>query len=260
MPYETKGRLAIIRPEERLIIAGDIHGDLDSFNAIKKLFIPGKDILVFLGDYADRGINSVEVIQGVQELSKNYPENIIPLKGNHEEFTPEGRPAFSPCTLIREVEIKRGNWGSYFEELKNNFLDNLYLSAIIHGKVLFVHGGISGRIKGEEDLVNPDKFIEENILWGDPHEITGEYGNPRGAGVLFGPDISEEVTKRLNVKYIIRSHEPIKALRGPFVEHEGRVVTISSTNVYGGRPFVLILPFDDFPNSGNEIEKYVFFL
>jgi len=260
MPYETKGRLAIIRPDERLIIAGDIHGDLDSFNAIKKLFIPGKDILVFLGDYADRGINSVEVIQGVQELSKNYPENIIPLKGNHEEFTPEGRPAFSPCTLIREVEIKRGNWGSYFEELKNNFLDNLYLSAIIHGKVLFVHGGISGRIKGEEDLVNPDKFIEENILWGDPHEITGEYGNPRGAGVLFGPDISEEVTKRLNVKYIIRSHEPIKALRGPFVEHEGRVVTISSTNVYGGRPLVLILPFDDFPNSGNEIEKYVFFL
>jgi predicted phosphodiesterase len=260
MPYETRGRLAVIRPEDRLIVVGDLHGDLESFNAIRKLFIPGKDILIFLGDYADRGINSVEVIEGVQELFRSHPESIITLKGNHEEFTLEGRPAFGPCTLIREVEIKRGNWGLYFEELRKNFLDNLYLSAIIHRKVLFVHGGIYSRINGEEDLVNPDKLIEENILWADPHETTGEYGNPRGAGVLFGPDISEEVTKSLNVKYIIRSHEPVKALRGPFVEHEGRVVTISSTNVYGGRPFVLILPFDNLPSSGNEIEKYVFFL
>lgn len=260
MPFETKGRLAIISPEERLIVVGDIHGDLESFNAIRELFIPGKDILVFLGDYADRGTNSVEVIEGVQELFRSYPQSIISLKGNHEKFTPEGKPTFSPCTLIREVEIKRGNWRSYFEELRKNFLDNLYLSSIIHKKVLFVHGGISRKIKGEEDLVNPDRLIEENILWADPYEIMGEYGNPRGAGVLFGPDISEEVTKRLNVKYIIRSHEPRKAPRGPFIEHEGRVVTIGSTNVYGGRPFVLILPFTDFPDSGNEIEKYVYFL
>lgn len=260
MPYETRGRLAVIRPEERLIVAGDIHGDLESFNAIREIFIPGKDILVFLGDYADRGINSVEVIDGVQELFRSYPESIIPLKGNHEEFTPEGRPTFSPCTLIREVEIKRGDWRLYFEELKNNFLDKLYLSAILPGKALFVHGGISGEIKGEDDLVNPSNSVEEGILWSDPYEVEGEYGNPRGAGVFFGPDTSKEVTRRLAVQYIIRSHEPRKAPDGPIIEHGGRIVTISSTNVYGGKPFVLILPFKDFPNSGNEIEKYVFFL
>ena len=73
MPFETKGRLAIIHPEERLIVAGDIHGDLDSFNTIKKLFIPDTDLLIFLGDYADRGPQSVEVIEGIQELIKHYP-------------------------------------------------------------------------------------------------------------------------------------------------------------------------------------------
>lgn len=260
MSYETKGRLALIHPEERLIVAGDIHGDLDSFNAIRELFIPEKDVLVFLGDYADRGINSVEVIEGVQELFKSYPERIIPLKGNHEEFTPEGRPTFSPCTLIKEVEIKKGSWRSYFEELRKYFLDKLYISAMIPEKVLFVHGGISNEIKSEDDLVNPNKLVEEDILWSDPYEIKGEYINPRGAGVLFGPDISEEVTKRLNINFIIRSHEPIKTPGGPVIEHKGRVVTIGSTSVYGGKPFVLILPFKDFPKSGDETEKYVFFL
>ncbi|MEW6161891.1 MAG: metallophosphoesterase family protein [Nitrospirota bacterium] len=264
MPFETKGRLAIIPPfadpEERLIVVGDIHGDSHSFNAIKKIFIPDKDLLIFLGDYADRGPNSVEVIEGVQELIKSHPERIIPLKGNHEDYTPEGRPMFTPCTLIREVETKRGSWRLYFKELRKNFLDGLYLSATIPGKVLFVHGGISNVIKSKEDLVNPNELVEEGILWSDPYEIKGEYGNPRGAGVLFGPDISKEVTKRLNVKYIIRSHEPGKAPRGPFIEHEGRMVTISSTRVYGGRSFVLILPFEDLPKTGNEIEKYIFFL
>jgi hypothetical protein len=224
------------------------------------LFNPDKDILIFLGDYADRGTNSVEVIEGVQDLYKSYPDSIIPLKGNHEEFTEEGRPIFSPCTLIREVEIKKGDWKSYFEDLKNNFLDRLPLSAIIPGQTLFVHGGISSFIKTQDDLINPNELVRESLLWSDPHETKGEYLNPRGAGALFGTDISKEVTKRLNIKFIIRSHEPRKVPKGPVIEHNGRIITISSTNVYGGKPFVLIFPFKDFPNSGNDIEKYVFFL
>ncbi len=258
MPFEARGRLAIIHPKERLIVVGDIHGDLYTFNTIKQLFIPDTDLLIFLGDYADRGPQSVEVIEGVQELIKNYPGKIISLKGNHEDYRQEGGPTFTPCTLIQDVEKKRGSWSLYFDALRKNFLDDLYLSAIVPEIVLFVHGGISRRIRNEKDLINPDKLLEEDILWSDPLEIKGEYGNPRGAGVLFGPDISEEITKRLNISYIIRSHEPEKAQRTPYIEHDQRVVTIGSTNVYGGRPYILILPFKDFPKTGKEIEKYVF--
>jgi hypothetical protein len=43
------------------------------------------------------------------------------------------------------------------------------------------------------------------------------------------------------VKKIIRSHEPKKALKGPQYSHDGKVTTISSTNAYGGTPFVLCI-------------------
>ncbi|MEM2491884.1 MAG: hypothetical protein QXG96_06845, partial [Candidatus Bathyarchaeia archaeon] len=60
----------------------------------------------------------------------------------------------------------------------------------------------------------------------------------------------------LGIGYIVRSHEPMKALDGPFVEHGGRVVTISSTGVYGGEPFALALPAGDMPESGEGLIKY----
>jgi len=53
--------------------------------------------------------------------------------------------------------------------------------------------------------------------------------------------VSKKICRILNVRKIIRSHEPQKALEGPVCEHEGRVITISSTSVYGGKPHMLII-------------------
>jgi diadenosine tetraphosphatase ApaH/serine/threonine PP2A family protein phosphatase len=104
---------------------------------------------------------------------------------------------------------------------------------------LFVHGGISSKIKSLEDIMYPTREIEEDILWSDPFEGYGEYLNPRGAGVLFGKDITENVLKKLSVEKLIRSHEPQKAFNGMAKEHEGKVITISSTHVYGGKACIL---------------------
>ena len=67
---------------------GDIHGCLDQFNTLLNI-IPinlNKDKLILLGDYIDRGPNSKGVIVKIIELQKEYGDNIIPLKGNHEDM------------------------------------------------------------------------------------------------------------------------------------------------------------------------------
>ncbi|MBN1685390.1 MAG: serine/threonine protein phosphatase, partial [Spirochaetales bacterium] len=86
LPYDRHGKLTIIDPArtERILIAGDIHGDLRTFNRIMSLIGPG-DLAVFLGDYADRGPSGLEVIEGLMAARRKMPGNILALKGNHED-------------------------------------------------------------------------------------------------------------------------------------------------------------------------------
>lgn len=243
---EDKVAVIDLNDVENVVVAGDIHGDFNTLKKIKK-FCNSSNKIIFLGDYVDRGENNIEVVECMKDLINSYPENVIPLKGNHEDYTEGGRPKALPNTLMTDVGMER--WPSYFYDFKEDFLDKLYLSAIIPDKILFVHGGISEKIKNVESLRYPDSSIEEDILWSDPTVLDGEYPNPRGAGVLFGPDISDNVAKRLNVRYIIRSHEPRKASKCPCTEHEGRIITTNSSLIYGSNPFVLKIPANSIPDT-----------
>ncbi|MFQ6095980.1 MAG: metallophosphoesterase, partial [Candidatus Bathyarchaeia archaeon] len=64
-------------------------------------------------------------------------------------------------------------------------------------------------------------------LWSDPMEnIIGTYPSPRGAGMLFGKDVTDKFLKMLDVRTIVRGHEP--ADDGYKVNHDGRILTIFS--------------------------------
>lgn len=238
---------------ERILVVGDIHGDYDAFSSLLRVFNPKKDSIIFLGDYADRGSKGIEVIDKVSSLMKEYPENVVALKGNHEDYTDSGNPKFSPCTLIFEAERKKRSWEEYFQQELEPFIEKLYLTAIIPDETLFVHGGISSKIKSLDDLRQPTREVELDIIWSDPApEGCTEGPNPRGAGVEFGKSVIENVCKSLRVKRIIRSHDPRKASTQPCYEYDGRVITISSTNVYGGTPFILIID----PKTPSDIKSH----
>ena len=71
---------------DRLLVIGDIHGKWDRFwNLYQKVgFNPEHDLMVFLGDYLDRGDNPVPVMDWVLEHFGS--KNMIFLRGNHEQM------------------------------------------------------------------------------------------------------------------------------------------------------------------------------
>jgi len=237
MEIRRKNKLIEIFDAKRIIVFGDLHGDFDSFSKVYD-FLDKDCLIIFLGDYADRGDFGVEILESLNKLLKEN-KNVIALKGNHESYDEYGNPNFRPCDLREEVSFKRGNWLDYYNNFLKDFFFSLPIAAIYEDKYLFIHGGVSRKISSRKILENPSSEIEEIILWSDPFEGKGEAYNPRGAGVLFGKDVTEDVLKKLNVRKIVRSHEPQKALNGYFYSHNNKVLTISSTRVYGGKPVVL---------------------
>ena len=246
---ETANRVRVLDKSmfRRIAVAGDIHGDIASLRALLGKVDLESDALVFLGDYADRGRNGIEVIDTVDGLIQKY-KSVTAVRGNHEDYDRDGEPSFSPCDLQDEAREKRGSWmeyfnktfkpfSEYFNKTFKPFSERLYLAAILPGEALFVHGGVSGRMTDLERM----RWYEEHVLWSDPVDWVGERRSRRGAGIEFGSDVSESVCKSLGVKRIIRSHEPRKAPNGPYAEHDGRVITTSCTSVYGGRPSVLFI-------------------
>ena len=72
----------------KLYAISDIHGYLDEFrDALNKVNLNDKDNRLFLlGDYLDNGLQSFQVISKIIELEEDYPNQIITLLGNHEEW------------------------------------------------------------------------------------------------------------------------------------------------------------------------------
>jgi serine/threonine protein phosphatase 1 len=67
----------------RIIAIGDIHGCLTALNTLLRQVDPqGKDTIVALGDYVDRGPDSRGTIDRLIELKKQC--NLVALLGNHD--------------------------------------------------------------------------------------------------------------------------------------------------------------------------------
>ncbi|MCJ7525894.1 MAG: serine/threonine protein phosphatase, partial [Candidatus Aminicenantes bacterium] len=104
---------------DSIYLVGDLHGSKLAFKkALKKANFfeavkdrPGKILLVFLGDFIDRGEESLWVLFHALKLKNTFPKNVILLRGNHEFFVnnKDGgiRNSASPADLFEHVGAAR---------------------------------------------------------------------------------------------------------------------------------------------------------
>jgi hypothetical protein len=236
---EIEGGLVYLPSKGKTIVVGDLHGDLQSLifileeSGFMRSSAQGREYIVFLGDYGDRGNESVEVYYFILSLKSIFKEKVILLRGNHEGPPDLGvRPHDLPYFLRARYA---GKWRNIYESLQELF-DSLHHSVIVKEKYLMLHGGLPEGITSVADIAyahqyHPDKRYLEQILWSDPGQSPRSYPSPRGAGRIFGEKITREVLGQLGVKTLIRSHEPCE---GTFLNHKGKVLTLFSRK---GEPY-----------------------
>jgi diadenosine tetraphosphatase ApaH/serine/threonine PP2A family protein phosphatase len=264
----VSGRLVKLQPLGEALVIGDLHGDLESLlivlntSAFLQKMTNLKDtMLIFLGDYGDRGAHSTEVYYILMRLKLAFPKQVVILRGNHEG--PEDLMA-SPHNLPRSFQSRFGeNWKTVYSKTRELFTC-LYNALLVDERYLMVHGGLSPDIDNVQDLANanlshPEKQFLENLLWSDPDDLVKEVLNsPRGAGKLFGESVTEKVLKKLNVKILIRGHEPSE--EGFKLNHNGKVLTLFSRkgapyfNAYGA---YLQLPLSEKFESAKQLVPWI---
>jgi protein phosphatase len=144
-----------------------------------------------------------------------------------------------------------------YRKLRGLF-DQLPHAVIIEGAYLLLHGGVPEGVKSAYDMarareVHPQKPWLAQILWSDPGEIRGSFASPRGAGRIFGPDVTSRVLNLLGVRVLIRSHEPCD---GVAPSHGGQVLTLFSRKgppYFNERAAYLMIDLEESPKDAYEL-------
>jgi len=214
-------------------IVGDIHGQ---YYDLLRLFeyggFPPDANYLFLGDYVDRGKNSLESICLLLAYKIKYPENFFLLRGNHE------------CASINRIY-------GFYEECKRRYSIKLWktftdcfnclpVCAIIDEKIICMHGGLSPEFKSLDYIKRitrptdvPDTGLLCDILWSDPdkdHQGWGE--NDRGVSFTFGSDIVSSFLKKFDLDLICRAHQVVEDGYEFFAKRQ--LVTVFSAPNYCG--------------------------
>ncbi|OMJ68183.1 hypothetical protein SteCoe_34434 [Stentor coeruleus] len=223
----------LLELEAPLKICGDIHGQ---YFDLLRLFdyggYPPDANYLFLGDYVDRGKQSLETVCLLLAYKIKYPENFFLLRGNHE------------CASINRIygfydECKR----RYSIKLWKTFTDCfncLPIVAIIDDKILCMHGGLSPELSNMEQIRRvlrpvdvPDSGLLCDLLWSDPEKSVQGWGdNERGVSFTFGNEVVTNFLRKHDMDLICRAHQVVEDGYEFFAKRQ--LVTVFSAPNYCG--------------------------
>ncbi|KAH7724858.1 Ser/Thr protein phosphatase family protein [Aphelenchoides avenae] len=228
---------ALIEVDIPVNVVGDIHGQwIDLQRIFAAVGAPGKQKYLFLGDYVDRGPQQMECICALLAYRLAFPTRIFLLRGNHECATVNATYGF---LLELQERMMVGPGLDLYNEFNDLFMC-LPLAAIIRGKILCMHGGISPRLNTLDDIKHiplsfrdpPTNSLEQDLLWADPNPSSKGWreNDMRGVSVSFGEDKVYELCKRLGLDLIVRAHQVMKNGFGFFANR--KLCTIFSAPRY----------------------------
>ena len=194
-----------------ITICGDTHGQ---FYDLLRLFamgdFPPKTSYLFLGDYVDRGMQSIETIILLLAYKCLYPDKMFLLRGNHEASSINKMYGFyDECK--RRFSIKL--WKTF-----SDCFNCMPVAALIDRKILCMHGGLSPEMKRVSDLDKifrpievPDTGMLCDLLWSDPDKGTkGWKRNERGVSYAFGKDVLKTFLKKNKLDLVCRAHQVVE--------------------------------------------------
>lgn len=198
---------ALLELDAPVKIVGDVHGQYtDLIRMFEMCGFPPKANYLFLGDYVDRGKQSLETILLLLCYKIKFPENFFLLRGNHE------------CANVTRV------YGFYDEckrrcnvKIWKTFIDcfnTLPIAAIVAGKIFCVHGGLSPALSHMDDIRNiarptdvPDYGLLNDLLWSDPADMEQDWeANERGVSYCFGKRVITDFLAVHDFDLICRAH------------------------------------------------------
>jgi len=223
----------LLELEAPIKICGDIHGQ---YYDLLRLFeygqFPPESNYLFLGDYVDRGKQSLETICLLLAYKIKYPENFFLLRGNHE------------CASINRIY-------GFYDECKRRYNIRLWktftdcfncmpVAAIIDEKIFCVHGGLSPDLETMEKVRRiprptdvPDQGLLCDLLWSDPEkQISGWGDNDRGVSFTFGADVVTSFLEKFDLDLICRAHQVVEDGYEFFAKRQ--LVTLFSAPNYCG--------------------------
>jgi serine/threonine-protein phosphatase PP1 catalytic subunit len=223
----------LLELEAPIKICGDIHGQ---YYDLLRLFaygqFPPDSNYLFLGDYVDRGKQSLETICLLLAYKIKFPENFFLLRGNHE------------CASINRIY-------GFYDDCKRRYNIRLWktftdcfncmpVAAIIDEKIFCVHGGLSPDLENMEKVRRiprptdvPDQGLLCDLLWSDPEkQISGWGDNDRGVSFTFGSDVVTSFLEKFDLDLICRAHQVVEDGYEFFAKRQ--LVTLFSAPNYCG--------------------------
>jgi serine/threonine-protein phosphatase PP1 catalytic subunit len=188
-------------------IVGDVHGQYtDLLRMFELCGFPPSSNFLFLGDYVDRGKQSLETILLLMCYKLKYPENFFLLRGNHESANVTRIYGFyDECKRRANVKI----WKSFIDTF-----NCLPIAAIVAGKIFCVHGGLSPNLTHMDDIRQitrptdvPDYGLLNDLLWSDPAEIDTDWEpSERGVSFCFGKKVIMNFLQKHDFDLVCRAH------------------------------------------------------